>query len=139
MALLTFDRNPPARQLRQFSAIWMPATFALLGWLVYRRAGSWDGALVTWAIGAVVTVLGNISTKVARGVWVTWMTLAYPIGWVVSHLALGIAYYVIITPMGWVMRLAGHDPMDRGFDRQATTYWRAHDPGTSKARYLRQF
>jgi hypothetical protein len=139
MALLTFDRNPPPRQLRQFSAIWLPATVALLGWLVYRRGGTWDGALVTWGIGAVLAVAANLRPAVARGAWVTSMTLAFPVGWVVSHVVLAAAYYLVMTPMGWAMRMAGHDPMHRGFEPRATTYWKEHDPGTSKARYLRQF
>jgi fatty acid desaturase len=67
------------------------------------------------------------------------MTLAYPIGWVLSHLVLAIAYYLVLTPMGWLMRLVGHDPMHRAFDQRAASYWVSHDPGTSKPRYLRQF
>jgi hypothetical protein len=139
MALLRFERNPPPRQLRQFAVLWMPATFALLGWIVYRRVGTWNGALLTWAIGAALSAAGAVWPSVARAVWVAWMTLAYPVGWVVSHLVLAAAYYVVITPMGWLMRAAGHDPMHRRFDPRATSYWKAHDPGTSKSRYLRQF
>ena len=139
MALLTFDRNPGPRQLRRFSAIWMPATFALLGWIVHRRTGSWNAAVATWVLGTVLTVAGNAWPAVARGVWVTWMTLAFPIGWVVSHLVLGVAYYLVITPMGWLMRAFGHDPMQQGFDRRKASYWVEHNPGTSKRRYLRQY
>ena len=95
--------------------------------------------MATWAAGAALTAAGNLWPAVARAVWVTWMTLAFPIGWVISHLVLGVAYYLVMTPMGWLMRLAGHDPMTRSFDAHATSYWAAHDPGTSKARYLRQF
>ena len=139
MSLLTFDRNPAPRQLRQFSAIWMPATFLLLGWMLLRRSGSWNGALVTWALGAACTVASNLSPAIARAIWVTWMTLAFPIGWVLSHVVLAAAYYLVLTPVGWVMRLVGYDPMRRAFDPRASTYWTAHDPGTSKPRYFRQF
>ena len=63
-----------------------------------------------------------------------------PIGWVVSHLALGIIYYGIFTPVALVFRLMGRDPLNRRLDRQASTYWEPYEPDRGgKARYLRQF
>ena len=51
------------------------------------------------------------------------MCAAFPIGWVVSHALMAAIYYLVITPMAVAMRLLGRDPLDRRFDRDATTYW----------------
>ena len=68
------------------------------------------------------------------------LTLAtWPIGWVVSHLALAVVYYGVITPIALVFRLIGRDAMNRRFDRDATTYWEPYDPDRGLDHYLRQF
>ena len=61
------------------------------------------------------------------------------IGWAVSHLALGLIYYGIFTPVAWLFRAIGRDAMTRTFDRAAPTYWEAYNPNHGIERYLRQF
>jgi hypothetical protein len=42
---------------------------------------------------------------------------------VVNPIVMGAIFYLAITPFGIVMRLAGKDPLRRGFDRTAASYW----------------
>jgi hypothetical protein len=66
--------------------------------------------------------------------------LAWPIGFVVSHVVLALVYYLVLTPIGLAMRVFGYDPMRREFDRSAESYWIARDTAEIKAeRYFRQF
>jgi hypothetical protein len=69
---------------------------------------------------------------------VGWMALAYPIGWVVSHVLLAATYFLVFTPIGWMMRIFGRDPLERTIDRSARTYWIAHEPGGDPSSYFRQ-
>ena len=55
--------------------------------------------------------------------YVGWMDASWPMGWVFSHVLLGVTYYLVITPIGLILRLLGKDPMRRRFDREAKTYW----------------
>jgi hypothetical protein len=89
-------------------------------------------------VAAAISLAGLLNPRWIRPVFVTWMRLAYPIGWTVSHLMLATIYYLVITPIGLVMRLLGRDPLQRRWDRQASTYWVAHNPGGDMARYFRQ-
>ena len=58
----------------------------------------------------------------------------------VSHVVLALVYYLVFVPIGLLMRLFGYDPMKRGFDPEAATYWTARDPKASEPkRYFRQF
>ncbi len=94
---------------------------------------------VVWWVVAAVGIGGYFLPRAMKPIYVTWMALAMPIGWVVSHLLLLGVYYVVLTPIGLLMRLFGYDPMQRQFDRTATTYWTPHDPETEAARYLKQY
>jgi hypothetical protein len=67
------------------------------------------------------------------------MLAALPIGWTISHLVLGAVYYLVLTPIGLVMRLLGRDPMQRRFDRSAKSYWIERTPRTDPSRHFRQF
>jgi len=74
-----------------------------------------------------------------RPIYLGWMYASYPIGWAVSHVLLAIIYFVVLTPVGLVVRVCGHDPMQRRFDRQAASYWIERQPGGDVKRYFRQF
>ena len=67
-----------------------------------------------------------------------WMYAVFPIGWTVPHIMLALIYYLIFTPIGLTVRLF-HDPLRRGFDRSARSYWTPHNPGGDVARYFKQF
>jgi hypothetical protein len=67
------------------------------------------------------------------------MYAAYPIGWVMSHVLLGIIYYGLFTPVGRLMRLFGYDPMERRFDGAAASYWVEREPIRDPSSYFRQF
>ena len=64
---------------------------------------------------------------------------AVPIAWVVSHLVLVTIFYLVLTPIGLIMRLFGHDPLNARFDPDAKSYWQRRPEKTDSARYFRQF
>jgi hypothetical protein len=52
---------------------------------------------------------------------------------------MAVTYYVVITPMGLVMRAGGRDLLLRQLDRSAATYWLPHVPPGDSRRYFRQY
>jgi hypothetical protein len=139
MALIEINWNPSTRELRQFAGIWFPALFALLGAWIWYASGAWLVPAVLVGTAVVLGGIGLVWPSFIRPVYVVWMAAVLPIGWVVSHVLLGIVYFGIMTPVGLVMRLFGYDPMQLQFDRAAPSYWVAHNPGGDTARYFRQF
>jgi hypothetical protein len=51
-----------------------------------------------------------------------WARLAEALGWLNTRIILSLLYFVVIVPIGMVMRLAGRDPMKRKFDPAAKSY-----------------
>ena len=51
-----------------------------------------------------------------------WMGLAGVLGYVNTRILLSLAYYVIMTPFGMLLRLMGHDPLCRRGARKES-YW----------------
>ena len=91
-------------------------------------------------IGFVVTaVVAWARPKTGEWVYFAWVTSAHPIGWTVSHLLLAFVYFVVLTPIGLAMRLAGRDPLQRQIDPEAKSYWVERKRKTDSNQYFRQF
>jgi hypothetical protein len=138
--MIVVNTDPTGRQLQQFGLIWL-AFFGAAGALAYFRSHAVTAALVLWALAVVVPAVGWTAPRFMRLVYVGMSYLAWPIGFVVSHLVLAAVYYLVLTPIGLFMRLLGHDPMARRFDPTASSYWhrRPETHTMGPGRYFRQF
>jgi hypothetical protein len=136
--MIEIDRHPGPRKLRQFAVLFV-AAFGFVGFVVLRRTGSWEAALALWAVALVVGAAGLIRPPAIRLVWVGLIYLAFPIGWVVSHLLLAVVLYLVFTPIGLLLRLLGRDPLERRSDPRKESYWTPHRQVDTIERYFRQF
>lgn len=139
MAMVEINWNPKSRELRQFAGIWFPAFWLIIGLFVHNATNGWAATFVLWGAVAVISIVGVIRPAVIRPIFVGMMLMSYPIGWVMSHILLGIIFYLLITPIGLLMRLLGRDPMERKFERSASTYWIPRNSDGDTRRYTRQF
>jgi hypothetical protein len=137
MALLDVNWNPDRRELRQFALLWV-GFFGLVGAYCVWMKDAPTAAAAFWVV-AGLGLVGYFLPAVLRPVYILWMALALPIGWTISHLLLLGVYYLVVTPIGLIMRLVGYDPMARQFDRAAKSYWTPHDPAGEPGRYFKQF
>jgi len=136
--MIEINRNPSPRELRQFAAIWLPAAVIVAGAMAKWRFHSPKTAIAIWSAGALLTLLGLAIRSLRRPLYIGWMTAVYPIGWTISHLLLFIVFYLLITPIGFLMRLR-HDPMERRLDRSATSYWLPRETKRDSSSYFRQY
>ena len=138
MALLEINRNPSRRDLAWFGAI-LFVFFIVIGGVIGRALGSDVTRNVLWGAGALLGLAYYAVPGLRRPMFVGWMYAAYPLGFVVSHVLLGLVYFGVVTPIGLLMRAVGHDPMTRRLDRSAPTYWVEREQVSDVKRYFRQF
>ena len=138
MALIELNKTPSRRELLIFGALFA-LFFGLIGGLVWWKFEAPTVAYVLWSIAALITIMFYAVRPIRKPIYLGWIHLAYPIGWVVSHTAMAVIYYLVFTPIGLIMRLFGRDPMERRLDRSAASYWVEHAPPTEPGRYFRQF
>ena len=98
-------------------------TFVVVFTLVALFAYPWLIALA--ALTAAVTVM--------RDQWLeplnrAWMRFGALLNRIVSPLVLGLIFFVVFTPVGMVMRLAGRDAMSRRFEPGRRSYWVPREP-----------
>jgi NADH:ubiquinone oxidoreductase subunit 6 (subunit J) len=137
MALIEINRNPSRRDLILFGLLFLVFT-GIVGAGLYFRRGAHDAARIVWIAGAAVMALYFAIPSLRRRIYLGWIYVTFPIGFVISHVILAAVFYLVVTPIGLLMRLLGNDPMHRRLDRAAATYWVEHDPHRNPARYFRQ-
>lgn len=100
------------------------------------------GAVRWWAgvIAALFAVVAMVKPALLAGLNRQWMKLGLLLGRIVSPIALGLLFYGVITPIGFVLRLAGKDPLRLKYDRDADSYWiRREPPGPPPDSMTNQF
>lgn len=114
------SQQPTMKDLRQFGFL-VGGVFAVIGlWPALFRSES--PRLWAMILGSLLIVLGAVVPQSLKQVHKGWMKVGHVLGSINTKIILGIIYYLLITPMGLVMRLVGKDPMHRALGQGMDTY-----------------
>jgi len=129
------DESP--RELRRFGLM-VGGAFAVFGLISWAR-GHEIPPLVLWSLGALLVLPGLLFPRVLGPVKRKWMRGAAVVGEFNSRVILGIFYYLVLSPIGFVRRLFG-DPLNRRLGDRSTSVWvKRERAAVDPARYERQF
>lgn len=131
-------RDPSAKILRQFAGAWLVFFLAIGAYQAFSKGRTEVGAIIA-TTAVVIGVLGLVAPSAMRWIFVGWMMLAFPIGWLVSQITLIILFYGMLTPVALFFRLTGRDPLCRKMNTGESTYWTAKEQPQDMRRYLRQY
>ena len=130
--------NPSRKVLRQFAALWLVCFLALGAsqWLVRDRPML---GLALAAAAGVVGLPGLLRPALLRWIFVVWMVVAFPIGWLISWLMLAVVYFLVLTPMALFFRLRGRDLLGRNPAPEERSFWEPKQSPRELRSYFRQF
>lgn len=138
--MIKLDLKPKPRILRQFAWAALIALPLLAGLFTRGDARWWQLGSWNWSHPAVLVTLGVAVVQLLAcvagfrwltlGLYVVLTLVAFPIGFVLSHLLMGVIYYLVITPIGLCFRLIGRDPLGKRLDPSRPSYW--HERGTPR-------
>jgi hypothetical protein len=140
--MLTINRNPEARDLRQFGWAMLLGfgAIGLLLWLVpWLRAGdpsvlAWTGcggqigAICCWGVGAILGGWALAAPATAKPAYILWMSLTVPLGVAVSTVVLTLLFLFLLPIFSLIARMG--DPLRKNRNN-GDTYWedyRPHEP-----------
>jgi len=120
------------KALRDFGLVTGALIIILIGglipWIWNKNILEWQkitgpigGTLILWALAHPASLIY---------VYKPWMFLAEKIGWFNTRLIMLLLFYLLIFPMGLLMRLFGKDPMARKFEKAADSYRKLKAPQT---------
>ena len=89
----------------------------LIPWIWDFRYPTWP-----WIVFGVLAAFAILAPMLLQSVHRTWMRIGLAISKVTTPIILGIVFFLVIMPIGIVIRLAGRDPLRRNLESSTDTY-----------------
>ena len=130
--------DPSAKQLRQFGLL-MAGVFSFFGAVfIYKKwiiAAGVLGLLILFFVG-----MGLLAPLGLTPVHRKWMRFAEVVGNFNAKVILGLAYFLVFTPIRIISSVFREDPLRRKFEKDKKSYWLDCEPHDSDPkRYEKQF
>lgn len=108
---------------RKFALVWS-AFFALLAWQGQRK-GFWSREAFLTALGVLgaSALAALVYPRIFRVPYRAVMTLTSYVGQFFERILLGVVFFVMIAPLGLLLRAFGKDLLNLKRDSSRPTYW----------------
>jgi hypothetical protein len=109
------------RKQALLAALGLAVLCSLLRWRRVLPQHVWLAVLAALGLVAISTLL---RPRWFRGYYRFSMRVGFAISQVIGFVALVLFFIFILTPLGWVLRFAGKDPLQLKRPANTTTFWR---------------
>jgi len=89
----------------------------LIPWLFNHTHPIWP-----WTAGGLLVGAALLVPNALRVIHTPWMWLAFVLNRLSTPLIAALVFLLVVTPAACILRMVGHDPMVRRFDRNARSY-----------------
>lgn len=138
MGMIEVKTDFTKRELMWFGPL-MALFAGIIGWILMSQFQLTEVAYGVWIAAAVLIAFYYVAPPLQASIFRGWMYAVMPIGWVISHVLLGAIYYLLVTPIGLLMKVCRYDPMHRTFDRSANSHWIERNTDRDKRSYFKQY
>ena len=91
-------------------------------------------------IAGVFIGLGIMIPIILKPIYLVWMVFAVILGWIMTRIILSLLFYVIITPIGLLLRFFGKDLLGLKIQVAQRSYWNKRDSKIEKNQdYKKQY
>jgi cell division protein FtsW (lipid II flippase) len=116
----TMQSNTDHKQLRSFG-LTVGGVFAVIAfWPVLF--GSDDPRWWALVLAGLLIVPALVFPRSLSWVYARWMALGHIMGWINTRIILGVVFYGVVTPIGFIRRLLGKDPMGKQIRADMNSY-----------------
>ena len=90
------------------------------GFLFYKENDSFQ--LFIYIAGSFMS-LGFLVPIILKPIYLVWMIFAVILGWFMTRFILSLLFYLVITPIGLVLRIMGKDLLELRKEEVQDSYW----------------
>ena len=93
-----------------------------------------DGSVRLWSliISIIFLILGLLNSKILSPFNKIWFKFGLLLGKIVSPVVMGFIFFIIVTPVGLLMRILGKDLLNLKFSDKEYSYWQKKSEIKSK-------
>ena len=104
-------------------------SFGIVFFIVFFIIGLWpllnSGGIRVWAllIGVIFLLLGLFNSKILTPLNKLWFKFGKLLGFIVAPIVMGVIFFLIITPTGFIMKMLGKDLLNKKYNNKIKSYW----------------
>lgn len=137
--MIRIDWHPDEAKLQQFGWISLGG-FGLLASIAWWRFGNGNAALVLAGLALLTPVVGMVSPRLLKFLYIGLSLVAFPIGLIISNVLLLLIFLLVFTPVALIFRLIGRDELRLKPAHESPSHWKTYESGRRKpASYYRTF
>ena len=118
-------------------------SFGLIFFFVFLIISLWpllnEGPIRIWSIviAIIFLILGLVNSKLLTPLNILWYKFGMFLGSIVAPIIMGIVFYLVVTPTGFIMKIMNKDLLNMKFDNKKKSYWinRAKTKTTMKQQF----
>ena len=117
-------------------------SFGIIFFIIFLIISLWPllngNGVRIWAvsISLIFLILGVLNSKILTPLNKIWFKFGILLGKIVSPIIMGIIFFLVVTPIGFIMRILGKDLLNLKFNRNKS-YW--IEKNGSKSKMKNQF
>ena len=122
----------PRKTLTSFALIVSAALLVIAAFRWYRGAAPsvW---ITLIAIAAVLLIGAAVAPSLLRPVYRVWMRIGEALGWINTRILLTLVFFLVVAPIGLLMRLFGRSPIAT---EKRDSYWTDVEPHSYGDRHV---
>ena len=117
--------------------------FGLVFFIVFLIVALWpltyENPIRIWSviISLIFLILGLMNSKLLTPLNKLWFKFGMLLGAIIAPIAMGIVFFLVVTPVGLIMKIAGKDLLKTRYDKKSKSYWidREKSVGTMKRQF----
>ena len=82
-----------------------------------------ESSQIFFGVGAIILLTTITIPVILKPVYSIWMVLGIIIGWIMTRIILSLLFYIILTPIGLVLRLFGKQVLELRWNKSEQSYW----------------
>ena len=118
-------------------------SFGIVFFVVFLIISVWpllnENPLRIWAISVsiIFLILGLMNSKILTPLNLVWYKFGILLGILISPIVMGIVFFLVVTPTGFIMKILGKDLLNTNSNKEIKSYWINRD--NSKTSMKKQF
>ena len=110
------------KDLREFG-LGLGLVLCAVGMMRYLKHPDGMGYVWLYMFGSFSACFAIMVPFMLSPVYKVFLKIAHAIGWVNTRVILVLVYYVLMTPIGLIMRMLGKDLLHKKIDKNVKSYW----------------
>ena len=108
---------------RSFGVLFCIVFLLIAFWPVFKTNNIYDLRLWSVVFSAIFLTLGVLESKILTPLNIIWIKFGIFLGKIISPIVLAILFFLVVTPIGFLLKIFKKDILNLEINKNTKTYW----------------